>query len=110
MRKEFRHSGARASALVFSLHWKQLPAPLMIMEGKRVSKSVIVDFKIRLRCDEHPDDATKNSVNFRYNESTWCADNLLEELQKLKKRLKGGCLCNAFQGASYVRDATKEDL
>ena len=70
-----------------------------------MTKSVVVDFTIRLICDEHPDDATKDSINFRYNESTWCADNLIDMLKEAKKQRKGvSCLCEVFQKAEYVKD------
>lgn len=45
-------------------------------------------------------------VEFWLNESSWCADNIISELESQAARM--GCLCDTFS-AEFVRDATPED-
>jgi|SRR5215469_4847565 len=59
---------------------------------------------------EVPEDWTEDKVEFKYNGSSWCADNLISDLVKLEKRVENGagCLCHAFK-AEFLREATSED-
>lgn len=70
-----------------------------------VSKSVVVRFSIDLVC-EQPASWDRSDTEGRYNEGSWCADNLLQMLTDLASR--GGCLCD-FVKAEYLREATQED-
>lgn len=73
------------------------------------SRTVVVRFHVDLVVDV-PEDWDAEMINFRYNESSWCADNLAEDLSATVNRLddKGGCLCQ-FVEAEFVREATDED-
>lgn len=53
-------------------------------------KTVTIRFSIDL-VTLVPEDWDKNMIDFRYNESSWCANNLIDELKKVKKAT--GCLC-----------------
>jgi hypothetical protein len=46
------------------------------------------------------------NIECHRNESSWCSDNIIGELEELEE--KHGCLCN-FVNFEYVREATKED-
>jgi hypothetical protein len=55
------------------------------------------DFKVVFRSEE-PWSWNEHDIVFRYNDSTWCADNLQEKCEEdLKAKMKvpeGQCLCN----------------
>ena len=48
---------------------------------------------------------TARDIEFHRNESSWCADNTIDDVKKFmdKRESKGGCLCGAFQ-AAYLRE------
>lgn len=52
-----------------------------------------------------PEDWDEGTINFHRNDSTWCADNLIEELQRCPA---DRCLCDVAK-AEFVREATRED-
>lgn len=66
-------------------------------------KSVIIDFTIRLPVLV-PVSWDKKDVNFHYNESSWCADNLLSMIVDWQNKT-GRCLCNLLD-ANYIQDAS----
>jgi hypothetical protein len=71
-------------------------------------RSVVVNFNIDLVLPE-PEDWDENSIDFFYNEGSWCGNNFIGLLEDLEKRLgDNGCLCR-FLKASFIREATKED-
>lgn len=75
------------------------------------SRTVVVQVTVDLVVDV-PEHWTVENINFRYNESTWCADNLVDILGTLLTRIKnepGGCLC-PFTEVKYLAeaDATSE--
>ncbi len=45
--------------------------------------------------------ATKDHIEFYYNEGTSCADNIIKKLLKLKKETKS-CLCR-FQSSEVIK-------
>jgi hypothetical protein len=52
-------------------------------------------FKIKMTVEyeiEYPDDFDESMVDFHLTESSWCADNALEDIQKYLKSI-GRCLC-----------------
>lgn len=49
----------------------------------------------------------KHMIEFRFNESTWCADNIMDDLQRYTKGA-GGCLCGHTE-IEYLGDATLEE-
>jgi hypothetical protein len=63
--------------------------------------------KIEIEILQHvPEFWNDDDINFHLNESSWCADNIIDELLEQSERI--GCLCGQFKG-SFLRDATKED-
>jgi hypothetical protein len=54
-----------------------------------------------------PESWDEGSINFRFNESSWCASNLLDELQRREENT-GMCLC-MITDAKYIGEATEED-
>ena len=71
----------------------------------RRKRTVVVRYEIEFTTDV-PEHWTKDDFEFHRNESSWCADNLIDELEGLKER--GCCLCS-FTEASFVREATDDD-
>jgi len=74
-------------------------------------RTVVVEVKITM-VREVPEDWPAEMINFHMNESSWCADNLLPELNAHQARTdagKVGCLC-AWTEATFVREATAEDV
>lgn len=51
----------------------------------------------------YSEDADVGAITFSRNESSWCANNALRELEK-----RNDCWCSGFT-AEFVRDATAED-
>ena len=45
-------------------------------------------------------------INFKYNNSSWCASNITTYLETLDNKL--GCLCGVLK-FSYLREANEED-
>ena len=52
-----------------------------------------------------------DAVDFHFNDSSWCADNIANELVRYMeaKSYEAGCLCSSFEG-TFIRDAEPEDL
>ena len=52
-----------------------------------------------------------DAVDFHLNESSWCANNIEDDLARYKDAMgdDAPCMCGAFSG-EYLRDATEEDL
>lgn len=69
-------------------------------------KTCVVDFTIRMVVSV-PEDWDEEMINFRYNESSWCANNLLTYLEN-RADSTGRCMCD-ITSAKYIRDATEED-
>lgn len=67
-------------------------------------KTIVVDFTIRTVMDV-PEDWDEEFINFRYNESSWCVDNILPIFEKKSEH---SCLCMNTE-AKFVRDATEHD-
>lgn len=70
------------------------------------SKTCVVDFNIRMVVSV-PELWDAEQINFHYNESSWCADSLLNLIEGRRKQVSA-CLCN-ITSAEFVRDATEED-
>jgi hypothetical protein len=51
------------------------------------------------------------NVDFYLNDSSWCANNIAQDIELLDEADEGNCrcLCNKFHG-EYLRDATEDDL
>lgn len=70
-------------------------------------RSVVIEFKIQVVTKE-PEDWSPENIEFRYNEGTWCADNLLDVLLHRRESDPDRCLCD-FTEAKFIREATEED-
>jgi hypothetical protein len=68
----------------------------------RVSFDVVVSM---------PDGWTEDEINFRFNGSSWCANNFIDDLMQWRESVKSevNCACGSFT-AEMLREATKEDL
>ena len=69
-------------------------------------KSVMIDFTIRLPILV-PASWDKEQIEFCYNESSWCCDNLLNYISAWQDNT-GNCLCGAVT-AKYVSDANEDE-
>lgn len=56
--------------------------------------------------EDVPEDWEEDDINFHYNESSWCANNILNKLQYRTENV--GCLCDCVD-FKYVGEATEED-
>ena len=54
-----------------------------------------------------PEEDSADSIEFGLNESSWCSDNILDDLRRVSER-SGFCLCD-WSKFEYVREATEED-
>jgi hypothetical protein len=68
-------------------------------------RKVVVDFTIRMITNEY---YNKDEIEFRYNESSWCADSLLDNINYWKEKT-GSCICG-LTTAKYIREASEEDI
>jgi hypothetical protein len=52
-----------------------------------------------------------DSVDFQLNESSWCANNIENDIGRYRAAMgdDAPCMCGAFHG-KFMRDATEEDL
>lgn len=69
------------------------------------SRTVLVKAEIEMLITV-PEFWEESTVEFSRNEGSWCADNLLSELEDQAERM--GCLCNSVR-FSFVREATETD-
>lgn len=72
------------------------------------SDCVLVRRKVKVRMTteyeiEVPAHWKKDNVEFHRNESSWCANNALDELKAIS--CKGGCLCSTIE-YEYLEDAS----
>lgn len=70
-------------------------------------RTVVVKFSVELVVDV-PEDWDTDAIEFRYNDSSWCANNLFlpHVMERVDK--EGRCLCD-FAEAEFIREATAED-
>ncbi len=68
-------------------------------------KTVIIKIEIEM-LRSVPEDWDKKAIEFKLNESSWCADTIIADLTKQSDRTE--CLCHHFKG-QYIREATEED-
>lgn len=69
------------------------------------NRTVVVDVTIRMVIDK-PEDWTPEEIESHWNDSSWCADNIISELEAQSLRM--GCLCGTLT-TKFVREATAED-
>lgn len=68
-------------------------------------RTVVCEIKLTI-VREVPESWDEDMINFHMNGSSWCADNIVDELEKYTEG--EGCLCPYFEG-KYLREATEED-
>ena len=68
-------------------------------------RSVVVEFTVTMVRKE-PEYWDEDDIEFHYNESSWCADNFVDDL--VERNEKMGCCCFITE-AKYIREATQED-
>lgn len=55
-----------------------------------------------------PEDWTTETIEFHDNDSSWCANNSVDTLERLRGDETHGCLCHMFS-AEYLREADEEE-
>lgn len=72
-------------------------------------KTIVCEVKINL-VRVLPEDWDEDMINFHMNESSWCFDNIAEEISDAVERTPDGTclLCHVSEGG-FVRDATEGD-
>lgn len=69
------------------------------------TKTIVQDFTIRL-VRRVPEDWDEHMADFHANDSSWCASNIVQDIQSIDTDAR--CLCDRTTG-KFVREATKED-
>ncbi|MCD7996468.1 MAG: hypothetical protein LUH21_04460 [Clostridiales bacterium] len=69
------------------------------------SKTVVVDFTVRTVLSV-PENWDEKQINFHYNDGTWCADNLLDELNNRSDKCR--YLCDITK-AKFIKEADEKD-
>lgn len=70
------------------------------------TRTVVMEVTITL-VREVPEDWDTELIEFTWNEGSWCASNIVDDLAKIAEN-DDRCLCGQF-AARYVREATSED-
>ena len=71
-----------------------------VIRKKTIVTRLTIDF-----VDNVPENWDKEVIDFHYNNSSWCASNILN---RLEERNNFRCLCDVAS-FEYLRDATEED-
>ena len=74
--------------------------PNCVIRQKTIVARLTIDF-----VDSVPENWDKGIIDFHYNDSSWCASNILD---RLEERSNFHCLCDVAS-FEYLRDATEED-
>jgi hypothetical protein len=72
-----------------------------VLIKKKVKVRMTVEYIISV-----PNEWDKDQIEFHRNDSTWCADNAIKELEEFSK---GGCLCQ-YTNFEYLGDETNSFL
>ena len=64
-------------------------------------RTVMVKLTVEV-CVKVPENWTTDQINFHYNESSWCASNIMDHLKKVP------CLCDIAE-FEYVRESLRKD-
>lgn len=75
--------------------------PECVIRNRTVVLKMTIDLVV-----EVPEDWDKQTIEFNKNQGTWCASNILSELERLDGH--AGCLC-PFMEFEYIREATQDD-
>lgn len=73
-----------------------------VLRQKKVTVRAIIMYEVGV-----PAHWTEDDILFHRNESSWCASNMLRELEKLEDN--GGCLCPHVE-YEYISDSSSEYL
>lgn len=65
-----------------------------------ITKKVLIRAEIEYEV-EVPKSWGQDDIEFKYNDSSWCSGNLIEDLRKLAQ--KDGCLCGKVR-FTYIKD------
>lgn len=68
-------------------------------------RTIVMEMKINIVMDV-PEDWDEAMCNFHKNEGTWCANNILHDLNAMKERMN--CLCDVAE-FKYLREANEDD-
>ena len=68
-----------------------------VLISKKVKIRMTIEYEVSV-----PNHWKKNDVEFHRNESSWCADNVIEELDNLVD--ENSCLCGTNINFEYVSD------
>ena len=74
--------------------------PNCVIRNKTIVARLTIDF-----VDSVPENWDTEVIDFHYNNSSWCASNILN---RLEERNNFRCLCDVAS-FEYLRDATEED-
>lgn len=76
-----------------------------VIRSRTVTIRTVVDHVVDI-----PEDWERGTIDFSFNESSSCADNVIERLGELVMRLneKSSCTCDLVR-VEYLREATEED-
>ena len=74
--------------------------PNCVIREKTIVTRMTIDF-----VDSVPESWDEDLIDFHYNDSSWCATNVLH---RLEERSNFHCLCDVAS-FEYLRDATEED-
>ena len=74
--------------------------PNCTIRKKTIVARLTIDF-----VDSVPENWDKDIIDFHYNDSSWCASNIVN---RLEERSNFRCLCDVAS-FEYLRDATEED-
>lgn len=64
-------------------------------------KEKIIEFTIRLPMD-FSEDWDDDMIEFHLNESSWCMDNIIDELKRYSEA--NGCICNICEGRALNKE------
>ena len=73
------------------------------------SRTVVCEIKLEL-VRTVPEDWDEDMINFHMNDSSWCFDNIAEEIADTVERMPDGtCVLCAHAEGRFIREATPED-
>lgn len=75
------------------------------MDCVQRKRTVIIEMKINIAI-EVPEHWGEEMINFHKNESSWCADNILDDLKRMRRY--DGCLCSQAE-FKYINEASESE-
>lgn len=72
-------------------------------------KTVVVKVEMELVV-KVPEDWDQNNIEFKYNDSSSCQDNIIQEINSMVERMNNDASCSCgLINVKYLREATEED-